>query len=81
MRISSTGHRGSAVVESTWKHFTDQSKEHQLNSDLSAVKGKLLIDYTGQDVICALCCTTTRLCHTNFICPMNVQDKQYGQKL
>lgn len=68
-------------MQTTLKHFMDQSKEHQLNSDLSAVKGKLLIDYMGQGVICALCCTVTRLCHTNFMCPMDVGDKQYGQKL
>lgn len=52
----------------------DQSKEHQLNSDLSSVKGKLRIDYMGQDAICALCCTITRLCHTNF---MDTEDKKY----
>lgn len=68
-------------MQNTLKHFMDQSKIHQLNPDLYAVKGKLLIDDMGQDVIRALCCTIIRLCHTNFTCAMDVGDKQCGEKL
>jgi len=54
---------------------------HQLNSDLPTVKGKLLIDDMGQDVIPALCCTVIRLCHTNFTRAMDVGNRQCGEKL
>lgn len=68
-------------MQNTLKNLTDRSKMLQLNSDLSSVKGKLLIDDMGQDVTRALCCTIIRLCHKNSACAMDKGEKQCGVKL
>lgn len=59
--------------------FYHQSKELQLNSDLSVVKGNYWLITQGK--MSSVLSVIIRLCHTNFTCPMDVGDKQYGQKL